>query len=445
MNGKFRTLAIDLGASSGRGIVFEFQDEKYSEKTVHRFPNGAIEKNGQLQWDIAMLFEQVCEAIRIANKECGKLDAVGIDTWGVDIGFIGKDGEILGNPICYRDSSHAEIRREFSEYAKDLYSISGISDNDFNTTYQLLARKREGFDFSQVKHILFMPQLIGYMLTGKAATEATIASTSGFYRQNKGFEQGFLDWVGLDKTVFPPVLRTGERIGYIKDEIRERLGITYDLPVVATPGHDTACAVYTLPRDNSHPLYLSSGTWSLFGTLEDKPIICKEAFEIGYTNELSADGRVRFLRNIMGMWIIQECRKQWIKEYGEISFEEIVRLAQNAQDKGAIIDVNDSAFAYPGNMSDKVRDYIREKQGIDLQSVGEIALCVYASLAKAYKVAYDGLIKITGRKYEVLYVVGGGSNNAFLNTLIEKELGIKVVKGESEASALGNAMGCIER
>ncbi len=151
------------------------------------------------------------------------------------------------------------------------------------------------------------------------------------------------------------------------------------------------------------------------------------------------------MRNIMGMWIIQECRKQWIKEYGEISFEEIVRLAQNAQDKGAIIDVNDSAFAYPGNMSDKVRDYIREKQGIDLQSVGEIALCVYASLAKAYKVAYDGLIKITGRKYEVLYVVGGGSNNAFLNTLIEKELGIKVVKGESEASALGNAMGCIER
>ncbi|MDE7336884.1 MAG: rhamnulokinase, partial [Clostridia bacterium] len=288
-------------------------------------------------------------------------------------------------------------------------------------------------------------QLIGYLLTGKAVTEATIASTSGFYSQKNGFDQKFLDWIGIEKTLFPPTLKTGDKIGCIKDEIKNKIGLTYDIPVVATAGHDTACAVHTLSAVEERPLYLSSGTWSLFGTLEDEPIVSDAAFEAGYTNELAFDGRVRFLRNIMGMWIIQECRKQWAQDGGELSYDEIVDLAKSAEDKGAFIDVNDSAFAYPGNMSDKVRDYVLQKQGIELQSVGEIALCVYSSLAKAYKVAFDGLKKITGQKYSSLYVIGGGSNNAFLNSLIEKELGIKVVKGESEASALGNAMGCVGR
>ncbi|MDE5617173.1 MAG: rhamnulokinase, partial [Clostridia bacterium] len=370
MNKFARTLAIDLGASSGRGIVFEFHSDKYSQKIVHRFPNGAKERNGRLYWDISMLFENICEAIRLADKQCGKIDAVGIDTWGVDVGFIGKDGKILGDPFCYSDPSNAKARRAYSEYSRDLYSIAGISDNDFNTTYQLLARHNEGFDFTQVERILFMPQLIGYLLTGKAVTEATIASTSGFYSQKDGFDQKFLDWIGIEKTLFPPTLKTGEKIGCIKDEIKNKIGLTYDIPVVATAGHDTACAVHTLSAVEERPLYLSSGTWSLFGTLEDEPIVSDAAFEAGYTNELAFDGRVRFLRNIMGMWIIQECRKQWAQEGGELSYDEIVELAKSAEDKGAFIDVNDSAFAYPGNMSDKVRDYVLQKQGIELQSVG---------------------------------------------------------------------------
>lgn len=438
-----RALAIDLGASSGRGIVFEFNGENHTSKIAHRFSNGAVEKDGKLYWDLSMLFEEICKAISLADKTCGKLDAVGIDSWGVDIGFIDKQGNPVGDPRNYRDPLHAQARTFVSSKAWDLYKISGISDNDFNTTYQLIARAREGFDFSQIKYILFIPQLLGYMLTGKAAVEPTIASTSGFYRQDGGFCEEFLKFVGIEKTLFPPVVKTSDIIGNIKNEIKEKIGIDYELPVIATPGHDTACAVHTVSLKEKHPLYLSSGTWSLFGTLEDRPIISKQTFEKGYTNELASDGRIRLLRNIMGMWIIQECRKQWASEGEDLSFEKIVELAQTAEDKRAVIDVNDADFAYPGFMADKVRDHVLKKQGINLQSKGEIALCVYTSLAKAYKNALDDLKKITNRDYSTLYVLGGGSNNEFLNRLIEKELNIKVVKGESEASALGNAMCCV--
>lgn len=438
-----RALAIDLGASSGRGIVFEFDGEKYSSKIVHRFSNGAVEKDGKLYWDLSMLFQQICEAISIADKTCGKLDAVGIDSWGVDIGFIDKQGVPVGDPRNYRDPSHANVRTSLSDKAWEFYKISGISDNDFNTTYQLIARKREGFDFSQIKYILFIPQLLGYMLTGKAVVEPTIASTSGFYRQGEGFDKKFLQSLGIDESLFPPIVDTCGVIGNIKKEIKQKIGLNYELPVIATPGHDTACAVHTLSLKDKHPLYLSSGTWSLFGTLEDKPIITKQTFESNYTNELASDGRIRLLRNIMGMWIIQECRKQWISEGEDLSYEEIVYLASTAKDKGAIINVNNSDFAYPGSMADKVQRHVMKNQSIKLENKGEIALCVYVSLAKAYKSALDDLKKITNRDYSTLYVLGGGSNNEFLNSLIEKELNIKVVKGESEASALGNAMCCV--
>ena len=438
-----RALAIDLGASSGRGIVFEFDGEDHSSKIVHRFANGAVEKDGKLYWDLSMLFENICEAISLADKTCGKLDAVGIDSWGVDIGFIDKQGEPVGDPRNYRDVSHAKVRTSLADKAWDFYQISGISDNDFNTTYQLIARAREDFDFSQIKYILFIPQLLGYMLTGRAVAEPTIASTGGFYRHGKGFDEGFLQSLGIDRSIFPPIVKTSSVIGDIKKEIKEKRGIDYQLPVIATPGHDTACAVHTVSSKEKHPLYLSSGTWSLFGTLEDEPIITRQTFESGYTNELASDGRIRLLRNIMGMWIIQECRKQWASEGDDLSFDKIVELAKSAEDKRAVIDVNSADFAYPGAMADKVRDHVMKNQGIRLEGKGEIALCVYVSLAKAYKNALDDLKKVTNRNYSTLYVLGGGSNNEFLNALIEKELNIKVVKGESEASALGNAMCCV--
>ncbi|MDE5756070.1 MAG: hypothetical protein K2I23_03190 [Clostridia bacterium] len=437
-----RVLAIDLGASSGRGIIFSLIDGKLQQRIIHRFPNGAVERDGRLYWDLNMLYTEVVKAIDIACKD-GRLDGVGIDTWGVDFGFVGKDGNVICDDFRnYRNPANAAVRNSLDEVArKNLFDIAGISDNDFNTTYQLIARARENYNFDGVEHILFTPQLLGYMLTGVAVSEPTISSTSGFYRQNKGFDEDFLNGWNIPKNIFPKWVDTCSIIGDLKEEIKARLGVDYFLPVIATPGHDTACAVLGVPSQEEHPLFLSSGTWSLFGALEDKPIVNDDAWKYGYTNELAFGGKVRLLRNIMGMWIIQECRRQWISEGENIDYPQIVELAKNSADKGAYIDVNDAAFALPCNMADEVKAYVWAKQGIKLEGIGEVARCVYASLAKAYKDAYVGLVKLTGRKYGKLYIIGGGANNEYLNQIIADTLGIEVSAGPMEASALGNAIG----
>lgn len=437
-----RVLAIDLGASSGRGIIFQLCGGKLQQKVIHRFPNGAVERDGKLYWDLDMLFEEVVKAIEIASKD-GKIDGVGIDTWGVDFGFVGKDGKTVCDDFRnYRNPANAQARSSLDESKrKQLFDVAGISDNDFNTTYQLIARARENYNFHGVKHLLFTPQLLGYMLTGVAVSEPTISSTSGFYRQRQGFDEEFLKQWNIPKEIFPKSVDTCSIIGNLKEDIKRQVGIDYDLPVIATPGHDTACAVLGVPSQEEYPLFLSSGTWSLFGALEEKPVVSDDAWKYGYTNELAFGGKVRLLRNIMGMWIIQECRRQWISEGENIDYPQIVELAKDSEDKGAYIDVNDSAFALPCNMADSVKTYVFEKQGIKLRGIGEVARCVYTSLAKAYKDAYDGLVKLTGRKYGKLYIIGGGANNDYLNQIIANTLDIEVSAGPSEASALGNAIG----
>ncbi|MDE6188934.1 MAG: hypothetical protein K2G37_01440, partial [Clostridia bacterium] len=279
------------------------------------------------------------------------------------------------------------------------------------------------------------------MLTGEAVSAPTITSTSGIYRKDDGFDGSFLEKLNIPKSILPATVETCSVIGDIKEDIKAKLGIDYYLPVIATPGHDTACATLAIPSEEKSPLFLSSGTWSLFGALEDSPVINDAAWKGGYTNELGCGGKIRLLRNIMGMWIIQECRRQWAEEGLELDYPQIVELAQKSPDKGAYIDVNDPLFAQPQNMADKVKEFVKQKQGILLESVGEIAKCVYASLAKAYKEAYDGLTALTGKTYDKLYIVGGGANNAYLNKMIADTLNIEVVVGPSEASALGNALG----
>ncbi|MDE6605528.1 MAG: hypothetical protein K2K85_05880 [Clostridia bacterium] len=437
-----RVLAIDLGASSGRGIIFHLADGKLQQNVIHRFPNGAVERDGRLYWNLDMLFTEVVKAIGIACKD-GKLDGVGIDTWGVDFGFVGKDGKAICDDFRnYRNPANAAVSNSLDESVrKKLFEIAGISDNDFNTTYQLIARAREDYDFDGVEHMLFTPQLLGYMLTDVAVSEPTISSTSGFYRQSIGFDENFLKQCKIPKDILPKSVDTCSVIGNLKEDIKEKVDIDYDLPVIATPGHDTACAVLGVPSQEEYPLFLSSGTWSLFGALEDKPIVNDDAWKYGYTNELAFGEKVRLLRNIMGMWIIQECRRQWISEGKNLDYPQIVALAKDSQDKGAFIDVNDSSFALPCNMADSVKAYVLTKQGIKLNTIGEVARCVYTSLAKAYKDAYDGLVKLTGRKYDKLYIIGGGANNDYLNQIIADTLGIEVSAGPSEASALGNAIG----
>lgn len=435
----YNVLAVDLGASSGRGIVYTFDGNSLREKVVHRFANGAEEQGGHLVWNAPKIYAEICRAVRLADDACGKLDGIGIDTWGVDFGLIGKDGKLLENPRHYRDAANTKMRRKYADKDRQLFDIAGISVNDFNTTYQLFSRKEEQFDWTKVQYLLFMPQLFGYLLTGAATTESTIASTGGFFA-NGAFDKTFLREAGVPAEIFPPVRKTFETLGVLNESSKALAGISYDVPVILTPGHDTACAVLCC-RQAEHPLYLSSGTWSLFGTTEEKPVIADSAFFGKYTNELGGDGKVRFLRNIMGMWIIQECRRQWEEEGQTLDYPEIVRLAEGAKDSGAVIDVNAECFFSPGKMADKVRDSVLQNQDIALSTVGEIARCVYASMAKAYRGAYDELKKITGREYAQLQILGGGSKNAYLNDMIGRELGVSVLAGPAEASSLGNALG----
>lgn len=435
----YNVLAVDLGASSGRGIVYTFDGNSLREKVVHRFANGAEEQGGHLVWNAPKIYAEICRAVRLADEACGRIDGIGIDTWGVDFGLIGKDGKLLENPRHYRDAANTKMRRKYADKDRQLFDVAGISVNDFNTTYQLFARKEEQFDWTKVQYLLFMPQLFGYLLTGAAATESTIASTGGFFA-NGAFDKNFVREAGVPAEIFPPVRKTFETLGVLNETSRALAGISYDVPVILTPGHDTACAVLCC-RQAEHPLYLSSGTWSLFGTTEEKPVIADSAFFGKYTNELGGDGKVRFLRNIMGMWIIQECRRQWEEEGQTLDYPEIVRLAEGAKDSGAVIDVNAECFFSPGKMADKVRDSVLQNQGIALSTVGEIARCVYASMAKAYRGAFDELKKITGREYAQLQILGGGSKNAYLNDMIGRELGVSVLAGPAEASSLGNALG----
>lgn len=436
---KLNVLAVDLGASSGRGIVYTSDNGRLSHTEVHRFPNGAVEENGGLYWDADRIFAEICAALKKAASSF-TLDGMGIDTWGVDFGIVGRQGRLIGKPRHYRDGINTDTRNSLKGKSYSFYEIAGIADNDFNTVYQLIALCGAGFDFRSADSILFMPQLFGYMLTGNKATEPTIASTSGFFRKDQGFDGGFLAEYGIPRDIFPPVKPTGSVLGNVKKEILRECGIGYDIPVILTAGHDTACAVAALDVEDESPLYISSGTWSLFGTLLDAPVIGRAAFERGYTNELAADGRIRFLKNIVGMWIIQECSRQWKEEGKTYTYPEIVKLAESAEDKGAYIDVNDAVFLAPGRMADRVRDYAFAKHSVKLASDGEIALCVYKSMAKAYKRAAEDLTAVTGKRFDKLYILGGGANNAFLNELTAAELGIPVIAGATEASSLGNAL-----
>lgn len=430
-------LAIDLGASSGRGILYSLRDGKLVDREVHRFYNGAKEIGGGLYWDIEYLFGEIVTALK-KGAELAHIDGVGIDTWGVDYGYM-SDGKITRPVRNYRDArTSGAIEKCDIMTAKDLYFIAGIAPNEINTSYQLYAERKTRGKLQNGEKLLMIPQLLGAMLTGVAATEPTIASTTGFFGEN-GFDSDFLKGVGLCDDVFPPVYETGSVLGNVKKEISEKIGVFYDIPVILCPGHDTACAVLSIPSADSEPLFLSSGTWSLFGAEIKKRIITEKSYFAGYSNEIGYGNSVRFLKNIMGLWILQECRKQWIEEGQELSFAEITELAAAAPSCGFYIDVDNDLFRRPDRMADKVEKFVSDTQGKRLKGIGEIARCVFESLTLEYLRSYRELCAVTGRNFSVLHIIGGGSQNELLNQMTANALKITVSAGPAEGTATGNA------
>ena len=445
---KTNFLSVDLGATSGRTILSTFDGKKVEMRELTRFKHPQIPMLGHIYWDIAQLYNEIIVSLRKVAAEGIEIQSIGIDTWGVDFAFFGRDGKLLGLPHCYRDQyTGGSMERYFAESmsSKETYDRTGIQFMEFNSLFQLDCLRREGCTaFEQADKILFMPDALVYMLTGKAICEYTIASTSQLLNPNTGdLDEKILGTLGLSRDKFGVLTQPGTVVGPVSEQIQKATGIG-PVNVVAVAGHDTASAVVSVPADDPHFAYLSCGTWSLLGVESPKPIISEASFQHNFTNEGGVDGTTRFLKNICGLWIFERSREEFYKD--PVKFpgapQGIVELAALAEqsDFGSIINPDDPAFANPESMTAAICEYCRRTGQAEPQSVADYIHCIYKSLARRYKEIISLLSSMCGYEIKALNVIGGGSQNRQLMQYAADECGIPVVCGPTEGTALGNAL-----
>lgn len=439
-------LAVDFGGGSGRMIAGSVSGDKLEMVEIHRFPNRQIRLGNHLYWDFPYLFEEMKTGIKKAVRHGFNVCSIGIDTWGVDYGLIDANGNLLGNPLCYRDEAFAAPFRDWMRQA-DVpahYRTAGIQMMPINTLFQLYSRKQERDVLLDVADkLLFMPCLFGYYLTGVAANEYSIASTSELLDAcSRDWNRPLLRQLDFPERLFGTIVPPGHVLGTLRPEIAEETGISPDVKVVAVASHDTASAVYAIPYisgKESVSAFLSSGTWSLLGIELDEPLLTEQARQAGFTNEGGTDGKIRFLQNITGLWILQCLIARWQGKGLPVDYDYLIEEAERAE-IASVIDVDHEAFVHPVDMERAIEEYCRER-GLEVPSgQGEMVRCVLHSLAVRYKRGIEQLNRILGRDVEVLHVIGGGSRNRLLNRLTEAECGIPVIAGPSEATAIGNML-----
>ncbi len=436
-------IAFDLGASNGRAILGQFDGEKLTMQELHRFENNFIEMNGVFYWDTPYLFNQLKQGL-LAFKQggYGELDSFGIDTWGVDYGLLDKNGHLARVPRSYRLGVQADIDAVKAIIPEEiLYARTGIDTNlTFNTLYQLYRRKKEqdsALDIAQT--LLLTPDLLGYFLTGEKGTEYTIATTTQLYNPTtRDWDWETIRQLGLPEHIFTKIDKTGTIRGHLRNEICQELGIN-PAAFVAVGSHDTASSVAAIPGKGSFA-FCSSGTWSLFGIETDTADLSQNAAKAGFSNEGTIQGGFRPLRNIVGMWIIQECRRDWIKQGMHLSWDEIVQQAIQAEPLRSIIDTDSPEFYAGGNMEEKIRAFCQKTGQPVPETVGQVARCVYESLALKYRHALEGLEKMKGQSIDSLNIVGGGIQNRLLNQMVADALNKEVVTGPIEGAAMGNLL-----
>ena len=429
-------LSIDIGASSGRHILSSVQNGKLVLEEVYRFENGMTQKDGHLVWEYEKLFSNIIAGL----KECKKLDkipvSVGIDTWGVDYALIDADGKVIGDVYAYRDGRTEEPIKKVHEIIpfETLYKRTGSQFQIYNTIYQLYTDKLSG-KLDKAERFLMMPDFFNYLLTGVMKNEFTNASTTGLMSaKTRDWDMETVKELGLPERLFKELSDPATLVGNLKPEIAKEIG--YDLKVVLPATHDTASAVMAVP-EIGQPLYISSGTWSLLGIESPVAISTEEALKENFTNEGGYERSTRFLKNIMGLWMIQCVRREYNKKY---SWGDFVTLSKEVKDFDSIVDVNDNSFLAPASMIEAIKDYCRKTGQKVPETPGEIALCVYDSLAVCYKRAVETVERVTGYKFDTIHIVGGGCQNAYLNELTAKRTGRRVVAGPVEATAIGNAL-----
>lgn len=436
-------IAFDLGASNGRAILGQFDGEKITMRELHRFENNYIEMNGVYYWDTPYLYNQLKQGLlKFRQGGFGELDSFGIDTWGVDYGLLDKNGQLAGIPRSYRLGTQEDIDAVKEKISADtLYARTGIDTTlTFNTLYQLYRRKRENDPALEIADtMLLTPDLLGYFLTGAKGTEYTIATTTQLYNPTtRDWDWETIRELGLPERIFTKIDKTGTIRGYLRPELCEELGIN-PAAFVAVGSHDTASAVAAIPGKGSFA-FCSSGTWSLFGAEMDKPDLSPEAAAAKFSNEGTIQGSFRPLNTIIGMWIIQECRRDWIKNGIDISWDGVVSEARKAESLRSIINPDSPEFYAGGNMEKKIQDFCRRTDQPVPETVGQVARCVYESLALKYRHALEGLEKMKGQRIDSLNIVGGPINNKFLDQLIADSLDREVITGPVEGAAIGNLL-----
>ncbi len=435
-----RILAFDFGASSGRAILGTFDGGRIQMEEIHRFSNDPVMINGVFQWDVLRLFFEIKQGITKA-VHAGGFDAIGIDTWGVDYGLVDAKGHLMRNPVHYRDTRTDGIpEKVYQKIPKEeLYRRTGIQLVNLNTLFQLYSMVLdEPAQLAHADKLLFMPDLFAYFLTGVQRAEFSIASTSQLLDPvTHDWNTPLLDELGIPARLLPPVIKTGETYGLLTDEICEELGCP-KVPVIAVATHDTASAVASVPSQDNDFVYISCGTWSLFGTELDHPVINDKSFAHNFTNEGGVGYSVRFLKNIIGLWLIQESRRQWIREGAQVTYADLEREAVACEPFRCFIDPDDPRFGVPGNLPRRVQEFCAETNQYVPQTRGEIMRCIYESLAMKYRYTFCGLRDVTGQAYGAIHMIGGGTKDRLLCQMTADSCSIPVVAGPIEATAMGN-------
>ena len=443
MAGKHSFLAFDCGATSGRAVLATFSGDSFQMKEVYRFPSGIVPLGGKYYWDVLSIYQHFLNCLKDLGRQGIVPDSIGIDTWGVDFGFVAQDGTLLGYPRAYRDPYTEGVPEEVFRTIprEELYGATGIQIMNFNSIFQLYAQTKERFaPLNHASHILFMPDLLAYMLTGRQVCEYTIASTSGMMDQEtRQFNKALLEKLGVRTDVLLPVVQPGEVIGTLTEEIALSCGLP-QIPLVAVAGHDTASAIAAVPAEDEKFAYLSSGTWSLMGIETPAPVINEASTRLNFTNEGGIDGTTRFLKNITGMWLLEQCRKVWEAQGRSYSYSQMEEMALGEAGFLSVVNPDDPRFAAPSNMVEAIDSYLRESGQPLPASDAQYVSCIYHSLAARYKEVLEDLQEFAPFPIEKLHVIGGGSANDTMSQWTANAIGRPVVAGPMEATAIGNVM-----
>lgn len=437
-----KVLVFDFGASSARAMLVSYENSKFKLTEVHRFENIPIHKDSGIYWDIDYLFSEIKSSLSIAAF-MGGFDAVSIDTWGVDFGLINTDGTLIENPHHYRDERTFGIPEKLKKHINDyeLFVKTGVQPMRINTIYQLLSLKYNDInDLFKAERILLMPDLFAYMLTGEIRSEYTMASTTQLIDPNMhNWNYDFIEQLELPSRLFPKMIFPGEKYGTVKQELVSELNIP-QVPVIAVAGHDTASAVVSVPCEYNDFLFISCGTWTLFGTEISKPILTRKAYLSGFTNEGGINKTTTFLKNIMGLWLIQESRRYYALNNKKYSYSELESFASKCDSFKCFINPNDDLFSTPDDMPLKIQQYCKDTNQFIPKTIGEIMRCIYDSLSMEFLRSYENISEITGKNYRFIHMIGGGTKDALLCQSTANALGIPVFAGPTEATAIGNAI-----